>query len=104
MAVPNDHAVAGALMSSLSCGEDLAAIRDAVIAICSSAGRVRYCLFEHNREERVLQIYVQLTNRELHEGLAHRLGGLVRGRELYIALPVSAQFVMPAERAPERAR
>jgi hypothetical protein len=85
-------------LAALSEVKDFKSIQKAVWSLCSSFGRIRYCLFEHNREERVLQCYVQLKNRELHESLAHRLGGYVRGRELYIPIPVPGNFVLPKER------
>lgn len=79
---------------------DFQTIRKAVLSLCGSFGRIRYSLFEHNREEGVLQCYIQLINRELHDTLAYRVGGYVRGRELYIPIPVPANFVMPKEPPP----
>jgi hypothetical protein len=96
---PAEYGGMSALLGQLAELRDLVTIRKAVLALCNSVGRVRYCLFEHNREERVLQCYVQLINRELHDGLAYRLGGYVRGRELYIPIPVPGDFAMPKEPA-----
>jgi hypothetical protein len=96
---PAEYGGMNALLAQLSELGDLVSIRKAVLSLCNSVGRVRYCLFEHNREERVLQVYVQLINRELHDSLAYRLGGYVRGRELYIPIPVPGNFAMPKEPA-----
>jgi hypothetical protein len=99
---PAEQSGMSALLGQLSELGDLSSIRRAVLSLCNSVGRVRYCLFEHNREERVLQCYVQLSNRELHDSLAYRLGGYVRGRELYIPIPVPGSFSMPKEPAPRQ--